>query len=84
MPDVGSYLLVGAVAAVVTYLATHVVRRLAPHIDGWLYHPNERTVHQTALPDVGGLAMFVGLVVAMLAAWSHRARRPRQPLATTR
>ncbi len=70
MPDVGSYLIIGGVAAVVTYVATHVVRRLAPRIDGWLYHPNARTVHQTALPDVGGLAMFAGLVVAMVVAWS--------------
>lgn len=64
MPDVGSYLLIGAIAAVVTFLATHVVRRVAPRF-GWVYEPTDRTVHQTPLPDVGGLAMYVGVLVAL-------------------
>ncbi|MEL6892375.1 MAG: MraY family glycosyltransferase [Actinomycetota bacterium] len=69
MPDVGSYLLIGAIAAVVTYVATHVVRRLAPRL-GWVYEPNDRTMHRTVMPDVGGLAMFVGVIVAIVVAWT--------------
>jgi UDP-GlcNAc:undecaprenyl-phosphate GlcNAc-1-phosphate transferase len=34
-----------------------------------VYLPNDRTVHQSPLPDVGGMAMYVGLLAAMLTAW---------------
>lgn len=68
MPDVGSYLLVGLVAAAVTFVATPVVAKLARR-RGWVYLPNERTVHTEPLPDVGGLAMFIGFGVALFVAW---------------
>lgn len=64
MPDVGSYLLIGAIAAVVTFVVTHLVRVLAPRF-GWVYEPTDRTVHTTALPDVGGLAMYAGVIIAL-------------------
>ena len=67
MPDVGSYLLIGAIAAVVTFVVTHLVRAVAPRF-GWVYEPTDRTVHTTALPDVGGLAMFAGVIFALGAA----------------
>jgi UDP-N-acetylmuramyl pentapeptide phosphotransferase/UDP-N-acetylglucosamine-1-phosphate transferase len=35
---------------------------------GWVYLPNDRTVHDTALPDIGGLAMYVGFVAAFVTA----------------
>ncbi len=63
MPSIGSYLIVGAVAAVVTFATTPVVKRVAMRV-GWVAHPNERTVHIVPLPDVGGIALFVGFVVA--------------------
>ncbi len=56
MADVGSYLLIGAVAALVTFAATPLVGRLARR-RGWVYKPNDRTVHTEPLPDVGGLAI---------------------------
>jgi len=68
VPEVTSYLIVGAVAAVVTFALTPVVGRVA-HRFGWVYPPSERTVHTEPLPDVGGLAMFVGFVVALAVAW---------------
>ena len=34
----------------------------------WLYEPNERTVHTTPMPAIGGLAMYVGFLVALLTA----------------
>jgi len=34
-----------------------------------VYLPNDRTVHQSPLPDVGGLAMYAGFLAAMLVAW---------------
>ena len=69
VPDVGSYLLVGLIAAVVTFVATPLVGKLA-HRFGWVYLPNERTVHTDPLPDVGGLAMFIGFGVALFVAWA--------------
>jgi UDP-GlcNAc:undecaprenyl-phosphate GlcNAc-1-phosphate transferase len=68
VPTLGSYLLIGAVAAVVTFAATPLVGWVARR-RGWVYHPNERTVHTTALPDVGGLAMFIGFLVSLGVAW---------------
>ena len=63
MPSLGAYLIVGAVAALVTFATTPLVGRLARRL-GWVYQPNERTVHQTPVPDVGGLAMFLGFLAA--------------------
>ncbi len=63
MPSIGDYLLIGAVAAVATFAATPLVSRLAFRL-GWLYQPTERTVHTKPMPAIGGLAMFVGFVVA--------------------
>ena len=68
MPDLGSFLLIGAVAALVTFATTPLVGMLARR-QGWVYLPNDRTVHQSPLPDVGGMAMYFGLLAAMLAAW---------------
>ena len=68
MPDLGSFLLIGAVGAGVTVLATPLVGLLARRM-GWVYLPNDRTVHQSPLPDVGGLAMYIGFLAAMLTAW---------------
>ena len=68
MPTLGSYLLIGAVAATVTFAVTPIVGSIARR-RGWVYLPNDRTVHRTPLPDVGGLAMFVGFVAALATAW---------------
>ncbi len=68
VPTLGSYLLVGAVAAVATFCVTPLVGMLARRL-GWVYLPNDRTVHDTALPDIGGLAMYVGFVAAFVTAW---------------
>ena len=68
MPEFGSFLLIGAVAALVTFATTPLVGALARR-RGWVYLPNDRTVHQSPLPDVGGMAMYVGLLAAMAAAW---------------
>ncbi len=64
MPEFGSFLLIGAVAAVVTFATTPLVGVVARR-RGWVYLPNDRTVHQSPLPDVGGLAMYLGFLAAM-------------------
>lgn len=67
MPSIGDYLLIGAVAAIATFAATPLVSRLAFRL-GWLYQPNERTVHTKPMPAIGGLAMFAGFAVAFAVA----------------
>lgn len=68
MPDTSAYLIVGAIAAAVTFATTPVVGFLARRV-GWVVEPEEeRHVHKVATPDVGGIAMFFGFVVAFLVA----------------
>ena len=68
-PSFGDYLLIGGVAAVVTFAVTPLVGRLA-RARGWVYEPNERSVHTSPIPHVGGLAMLTGLLVALVVARS--------------
>ena len=61
------YLIVAGAAAVVTFLATFVVRRVAPRI-GAIAMPGPRSVHTVPTPSLGGAGMFVGFLVAMAVA----------------
>jgi UDP-GlcNAc:undecaprenyl-phosphate GlcNAc-1-phosphate transferase len=67
-PGLADYLLIGAVAAVVTAIATPIVRVLA-HRVGWVVAPNARSVHTSPIPHVGGMAMLIGFLVAFVTAW---------------
>jgi UDP-GlcNAc:undecaprenyl-phosphate GlcNAc-1-phosphate transferase len=67
VPTTGAYLLIGAVAAVVTFALTPLVGVLARRLN-WLYQPNDRTVHTTPIPAFGGLAMYGGFLVALTVA----------------
>jgi UDP-GlcNAc:undecaprenyl-phosphate GlcNAc-1-phosphate transferase len=67
VPSTGDYLIVGAIAGLATFLVTPLVSRLA-RWRGWLYEPNDRTVHVQPIPAFGGLAMYVGFLVALSAA----------------
>ncbi|MFZ9630182.1 MAG: glycosyltransferase family 4 protein [Ilumatobacteraceae bacterium] len=69
MPSLGAYLLVGLVAAVVTFATTPLVIRLARR-RGWVVEPDARRVHTVTTPDVGGMAMFAGFAAAFVVAWS--------------
>ncbi|MBX7433563.1 undecaprenyl/decaprenyl-phosphate alpha-N-acetylglucosaminyl 1-phosphate transferase [Mycobacterium sp. Y57] len=59
--------LVGLTAAVITYLATGWVRVLAMRW-GAVAYPRERDVHLQPTPRMGGLAMYLGVVAAVLLA----------------
>lgn len=61
-----SYLIVFVSAAVVTFLATPLVRWFVIKV-GAIYRPNDRTVHVVPLPTMGGIAMYLGLVAALIA-----------------
>ena len=64
LPSLGDYLIIGIVAAAVTFLATPVVGWYAKR-RAWVYVPNERSVHTEPVPDVGGLAMLIGFLAAL-------------------
>lgn len=57
------YLLVGAIAAVVTFVLTPVVRLLSLKI-GAVDQPGDRKVHARPTPTLGGFAILIGIVVA--------------------
>jgi UDP-GlcNAc:undecaprenyl-phosphate GlcNAc-1-phosphate transferase len=59
--------IVGLVAAVVTWLCTFVVRRLAVRFS-IIVLPDDRRVHERPTPTVGGAAMYLGLLAAMVVA----------------
>ncbi len=59
--------LVGLTAAIITYFATGWVRVLARRL-GAVAYPRERDVHLQPTPRMGGLAMYVGVVAAVLLA----------------
>jgi UDP-GlcNAc:undecaprenyl-phosphate/decaprenyl-phosphate GlcNAc-1-phosphate transferase len=68
-PSVADYLLIGGVAAFVTFVSTPFVGWIARR-RRWVVEPNERSVHTIPIPHVGGLAMLAGFLVAMLTAAS--------------
>ena len=63
----GGYGVIFAVAAVATWAFTFAVRRLAVRI-GAVVMPDERRVHAIPTPVGGGVAMYIGFLLAMLAA----------------
>jgi UDP-GlcNAc:undecaprenyl-phosphate GlcNAc-1-phosphate transferase len=67
MPALSAYLIVGATAAVVTFLTVPFVRRLSIRI-GAVAAPDERHVHLVPTPRGGGAAMMIGLLVAFFVA----------------
>ncbi len=67
MPSLSAYLIVAAVAAVITFVTTPLVRRLSVRL-GAVAAPDERHVHTVATPRGGGAAMLVGLVGAFCVA----------------
>jgi UDP-GlcNAc:undecaprenyl-phosphate/decaprenyl-phosphate GlcNAc-1-phosphate transferase len=63
------------VAAVATFLLTFVVRKLAIRFS-IIVLPDERRVHEKPTPTVGGAAMFLGLLIAMIVASQLNAFKP--------
>lgn len=63
-----AYLLMMAIAAVVTFVTTFGVRRFANSRNLHLAI-RERDVHSTPTPRLGGVAMYVGFLAAVLVAW---------------
>ena len=67
MISLASYLVVGLIAAAATAGAMPFVIKVA-HRQGWLATPDERRMHPVPTPDVGGIAMFVGILAGVIGA----------------
>ena len=67
MPDIGWYGLILVVAAGATAALTVPAKRIAVRV-GYISHPGDRSVHSRPIPYGGGAAMFLGFLVAVLAA----------------
>jgi UDP-GlcNAc:undecaprenyl-phosphate GlcNAc-1-phosphate transferase len=75
VPDIGWYGLVLVVAAGATAALTVPARRVAVRV-GYVAMPHERKMHKVPIPYGGGAAMFLGFLVAVLAAAAVPALRP--------
>ncbi|MEX0768919.1 MAG: MraY family glycosyltransferase [Microthrixaceae bacterium] len=62
------YLFVMAVAVIATAISVPPLRILSRKF-GAMAEPGDRTVHETATPLLGGTALFIGLLLALVAAW---------------
>jgi UDP-GlcNAc:undecaprenyl-phosphate GlcNAc-1-phosphate transferase len=60
------YLLIVAVGALVTFVVTPIVRRVAI-AKGLVDTPGGRKVHSTPIPRLGGIAIFAGVMAAVAA-----------------
>ncbi|MDQ0376972.1 glycosyltransferase family 4 protein [Amycolatopsis thermophila] len=58
------YILVGLIAATLTFLLTGVIRRLAIRV-GAIANPRARDVHVIPIPRMGGVGMYLGVVGGM-------------------
>lgn len=67
MISLASYLIVGLIAAAATAGTTPFVIKVA-HRHGWVATPDERRMHPVPTPDVGGIAMFVGILAGIVGA----------------
>ncbi|MCA5924643.1 MULTISPECIES: MraY family glycosyltransferase [Curtobacterium] len=62
------YLLAGAIAAAVSFVMSLIVWKLGLKYK-WYPQVRERDVHRTPTPRLGGIAMYIGVIVSLLAAW---------------
>lgn len=69
MAEMTDFLIVGAVAALVTLVLTPLSRVLAFRV-GAVAAPSARKVHEAPTPSLGGLAMLGGVGAGLLTAWT--------------
>jgi UDP-GlcNAc:undecaprenyl-phosphate GlcNAc-1-phosphate transferase len=62
------YLLAGVISAVVSFGGSWLVWKLGLRYK-WYPKVRERDVHRTPTPRLGGIAMYVGVIVSLLCAW---------------
>ncbi|SKC56429.1 glycosyltransferase family 4 protein [Maledivibacter halophilus] len=60
------FILPGAIAALVSFLSTPIVKKLAHKVGAIDIPKDDRRVHKTPIPRLGGLAIFLGFIVSIL------------------
>lgn len=63
--DLKQVLLMVVTTFLFTAIITPLIKRVAIHI-GAVSHPNERTVHKTDMPQLGGLSIFFGFLLGYM------------------
>ena len=63
--DIGIYMIIAIVAMAISMAIIPVMMRMAPVI-GMVDKPDERKIHQTSVPRVGGVGIVIGLIVPLL------------------
>ncbi len=66
--SIPQYVLAGIVALVVTYALTHEMQWIARRV-GAVTLPGGRHIHAQPMPRLGGLAIFAGVMAALLLTW---------------
>ena len=51
------------IAFPIGFIGTIVMRKVANHFE-WLVHPGPGRIHRRAVPQIGGIAIMVGFIVA--------------------
>jgi UDP-GlcNAc:undecaprenyl-phosphate GlcNAc-1-phosphate transferase len=64
MPFLAAFL----ISALVVLLSTPVIRKIGLRV-GLVDRPNSRKVHQRPMVRLGGVAIFIGVAIALLAVW---------------
>ncbi len=64
MLDFGLYILSFFAAAVLTYLVMPALSQITTGA-GFMAKPDERTAHSTSIPNLGGIAIYFGFMVAL-------------------
>ncbi|MBT2503326.1 MraY family glycosyltransferase [Curtobacterium sp. ISL-83] len=62
------YLLAGAISAVVSFCFSWILWKAGLRY-GWYPKVRERDVHRRPTPRLGGIAMYLGIIASLLAAW---------------
>ncbi|HEY3248531.1 MAG TPA: MraY family glycosyltransferase [bacterium] len=66
--SIPQYLVAGAIALVITYALTHEMQWIARRL-GAVALPGGRHIHGQPMPRLGGLAIFGGVMAALLLTW---------------
>jgi len=62
------YLAAFVISLVVVLILTPIVNRIG-HMTGYVDQPNERKIHKRPMVRLGGVAIFMGFVIALVTVW---------------
>ncbi len=66
--SIPAYVVAGVLALTITYALAHEMRWIARRL-GAVTRPGGRHIHRRPMPRMGGLAIFLGIILALLVTW---------------